>query len=158
MATPFSLIVRNEKLPLYFVARNMVLRSMRQAWRNCRSKHLDPEEADLVASLVLTGTRILDIGWREILAPYKIKIAVTGIYCHQSPMAQFSGMRKNYCELGDLLWCHIHTDLKGDIVRNAILYQAKNLHSSLIRFPLMNKTNYSFTLNGRNFLTLDLKN
>jgi len=85
----------------------------------------DPEEPDLVASLVLTGTRILDIGWREILAPYKIKIAVTGIYCHQSPMVEFSGMRKNYCEFGDLLWCHIHTDRKGDIVRNAILYQAK---------------------------------
>ncbi|GAI15023.1 unnamed protein product [marine sediment metagenome] len=40
-------------------------------------------------------------------------------------MVRFSGMRQEYCEVGDLLWCHVHTDSDGDVIRNAILYQAK---------------------------------
>jgi len=54
-----------------------------------------------------------------------IRIAVTGIYCHQTPKVNFSGMKGKSCELGDLLWCHVHSDIEGNVIRNAVLYQAK---------------------------------
>ncbi len=121
----FLLTAKRVKPQLISVARAMVLISMHKAWDNCRTRNVQPEEPDFVASLVMNGTKILEAGWRKVLGPYKTKIAVTGIYCHQTPKVSFSGIHGTSCELGDLLWCHIHTNRKRNITRNAILYQAK---------------------------------
>lgn len=121
----FLWIVKRVKPQLTAVAHVMTLISMHKAWTNCRQRNTQPEEPDFVASLVMEGTRILGAGWRKVLEPYKIQIAITGIYCHQTPKASFTGMNGTSCELGDLLWCHVNTDRKGSITRNAILYQAK---------------------------------
>lgn len=121
----FLLTVKKVKPQLIRVARTAVLISMRKAWDNCRARNVQPEEPDFVASLVMDGTKILEAGWHKVLAPHKIQIRVTGVYCHQTPKVGFSGMHGTSCELGDLLWCHVHTDRKRNIARNAILYQAK---------------------------------
>lgn len=121
----FLLKVKKRKLDLIASARYSMLISMLRAWDNCRARGEEPDEPDIVASLVLNGTKLLEKQWRKIFKPLKIKIALTGIYCHQTPRINFKGMNKKYCELGDLLWCHIHSDNKGNISRNAILYQAK---------------------------------
>ncbi len=106
-------------------ARYSILVSMIEAWNNCRIRGDEPEEPDIVASLVLNGTKIIENEWRNVFNSAGIRIAVTGIYCHQTPKVNFSGMKRNSCELGDLLWCHVHSDIDGNVIRNAILYQAK---------------------------------
>ncbi|MBE3094475.1 MAG: hypothetical protein IMZ52_05550 [Actinobacteria bacterium] len=122
-----SFIFNVKKVSPFLVAtaRYSVLISMLKAWDNCRGRGNKPEEPDIVASLVLNGTKIIEDGWREIFNLFKIKIALTGIYCHQTPKINFKGMIGHSCELGDLLWCHVHTAKDGNIIRNAILYQAK---------------------------------
>lgn len=119
------LTVKKIQPELITTARIAVLVSMHTAWENTRNKGLQPQEPDFVASLVMYGTKLLEMEWSKLLKPYKTKIAITGVYCHQTPKVSFSGMQKTSCEIGDLLWCHIHTDKQGDIMRNAILYQAK---------------------------------
>lgn len=121
----FLLSVKKAKPYLVASARYSVLMSMLKAWDNCRVRGKEPEEPDIVASLVLNGTKILENEWREIFKLFKIQIAITGIYCHQTPKVNFGGMTGKSCELGDLLWCHVHSDIKENIIRNAILYQAK---------------------------------
>lgn len=121
----FLLTVKKVKPRLVVSARYSVLISMLKAWDNCRVRGNNPEEPDIVASLVLNGTKILENEWRKIFESFKIQIAITGIYCHQTPKVSFGGMVGKSCELGDLLWCHVHSDKDGNVVRNAILYQAK---------------------------------
>lgn len=121
----FLLTVKKVKPHLVVSARYSVLISMLKAWDNCRVRGNNPEEPDIVASLVLNGTKILENEWRKVFESFKIRIAITGIYCHQTPKVSFGGMVGKSCELGDLLWCHVHSDKDGNVVRNAILYQAK---------------------------------
>ena len=125
----FLLTVRKSKPYLVVSARYSVLISMLTAWDNCRMRGEEPEEPDIVASLVLNGVKIIENEWRKVFNPFGIQIAVTGIYCHQTPKVSFGGMTRKSCELGDLLWCHVHYDMSGNALRNAILYQAKkSLH------------------------------
>lgn len=119
----FYLRANKARRPLISVARNAILVSMHKAWDSCRRRNVQPEEPDFVASLVMNGTGFLEAGWRQLLRPYQIQI--TGIYCHQTPKVNYSGMSHTSCELGDLLWCHMHTDRQGISTRNAALYQAK---------------------------------
>lgn len=121
----FLLTVKKVKPYLVISARYSVLVSMIEAWNNCRIRGDDPQEPDIVASLVLNGTKIIENEWRNVFNSVGIQIAVTGIYCHQTPKVNFSGMKSESCELGDLLWCHVHSDIDGTVIRNAILYQAK---------------------------------
>lgn len=121
----FLLAVKKVKPYLVVSARYAVLVSMIEAWNNCRVRADDPEEPDFVASLVLNGTKIIDHEWRNVFNSLGFQIAVTGIFCHQTPKVSFGSMKGKSCELGDLLWCHVHTDNDGNVIRNAILYQAK---------------------------------
>ena len=121
----FLFTVKKIKPFLVYVTRYAVLQSMYEAWNNCRSRGKVPEEPDFVASLVLKSTRIIENGWRNVFNLFDIQIAVTGIYCHQTPKVNFNGMKGSSCELGDLLWCHVHSDKNGNVSRNAILYQSK---------------------------------
>jgi hypothetical protein len=121
----FLITVTKLKPHLIASARYSIMMSMIKAWDNCRSRGADPEEPDIVASLVLNGTKILENEWRNVFYQFGIKIAITGIFCHQTPKVSFSGMKGKSCEIGDLLWCHLHHDSHGKNTRNAILYQAK---------------------------------
>ncbi|MCK5347458.1 MAG: hypothetical protein KAR20_28805, partial [Candidatus Heimdallarchaeota archaeon] len=121
----FLMTVKKVKPNLVVSARYSILVSMIEAWKNCRIRGNVPEEPDFVASLVLNGTQIIENEWRNVFNSVGIQIAVTGIYCHQTPKVNFIGMKRTSCELGDLLWCHVHSDIEGNVIRNAILYQAK---------------------------------
>jgi hypothetical protein len=129
-----SLISDIRQIRPYLVvsARNSIIMSMLMAWHNCRIYgRKQPEEPDFIASLVLNGTRFVKQSWETYLEAINVKFALTGIYCHQTPKVSYEGMEGNSCELGDLLWCHIHQKNNRDILRNAILYQAK-----ISQFPI----------------------
>lgn len=121
----FLLTVKKVKPYLVVSARYSVLVSMFKAWDNCRIRKDEPEEPDIVASLVLNGTKIIENEWRKAFNQFGVQLTVTGIFCHQTPKVSFTGMERDSCELGDLLWCHVHRDLDGKVTRNTILYQAK---------------------------------
>jgi hypothetical protein len=125
--------IKKAKNSLKSVARTTVIVSMHKAIDNCRRNNptKKPEEPDYVAALVLDGTKILEKGWSEVLNKYGISLSITGIYCHQSPMLNYSGMSGKCCEIGDLLWCHFHRQQNGEYLNNAILFQAKKIS----RFP-----------------------
>ena len=83
-----------------------------------------PQEPDFVAGLVLVSSPLIHKALSTILFPYSVQIATCAVYCHQSPKVKFS--RGSPCELGDLLFVHVHTSANGDVERrNALLYQAK---------------------------------
>lgn len=84
-----------------------------------------PHEPDYIARLVLKGTP----EFHQIISSYSYiwnNVSTVGVFCHQSPMVQYTdGNAVRRCELGDILWCHFHTDINGNIFRNALLFQSK---------------------------------
>ncbi|MES2394864.1 MAG: hypothetical protein V4549_02625 [Bacteroidota bacterium] len=102
--------------------RNVINQAVIEAWRRVPS---GPHEPDFIASLVLSGTP----GFHNaIIATSGIwsKVNTVGVFCHQSPMVKYmDGVTERRCELGDVLWCHFHTNKEGDTFRNAILFQSK---------------------------------
>ena len=121
----FPEIVKMARPQLAREARATVVCSLLKAWENCRGRNSSPQEPDFVAALVIEGASMLWTKWSGILGRHGIRIAVTGIFCHQTPKVNYPGMQGTSCELGDLLWCHLHTDRRNSTIRNALLYQAK---------------------------------
>jgi len=80
-----------------------------------------PQEPDFVASLTLKFTPGLFNILKAVFP--KSKFSVTGVYCHQKPLADI-GLPKDP-EIGDLLLVYIYTDSKGSKKLNSILLQAK---------------------------------
>ena len=119
---PTILRTRNN---LIWATRYAISSSIGKAYENCRVDHRLPQEPDYVASLVLHGTKVIYHTWHEILRPYGFEVKMAGIYCHQTPKVHYNGMEHNSCEIGDILWCHIHYDNDGYAYRNALLLQAK---------------------------------
>ncbi|WP_426344378.1 hypothetical protein ACN9MU_07575 [Pseudoduganella sp. R-32] len=100
--------------------------AMQDAYSRASPSGKPPEEPDFVASLVKHGVvrikKVLDI----LFNGTGIHVATTGVFCHQSPMVKFRHGGNDFrCELGDILFVHIHKDKAGFIQRNALLLQAK---------------------------------
>lgn len=94
-----------------------------EAWR--RARPALPHEPDLVAMLVLEGTPYIAQALSSTLAPHGIRVAVSSIFCHQRPMVAFD-RGKRRCELGDVLFVHVHTAARPHrVFRNSLLLQAK---------------------------------
>lgn len=121
----FNLSVRITEQRLMEVARGAIEKSIFIAWDRCHQRGNKPEEPDLVACLVLEGTKMLQNGWEILLQPFGIQVSILGIYCHQTPKVRFNNMHKTSCEIGDILLCHFHKDREGQIRRNSLLLQAK---------------------------------
>jgi hypothetical protein len=121
----YLLNVRRDEPALLVGVRHAVVLSFLDAWNSCRLNGLGPQEPDFVASLVLRGTRIMNRAWSRTLSRHQIAVGVIGVYCHQKPKVHYQNMHGRNCEIGDILWCHFHSDRTGQITRNAILFQAK---------------------------------
>lgn len=110
------------KVHLQVNFRNVINQAVIEAWRRVPS---GPHEPDFIASLVLSGTS----GFHNaIVAVPGIwnNVNTVGVFCHQSPMVKYMhGVTERRCELGDVLWCHFHTNREGNTFRNAILFQSK---------------------------------
>ena len=58
-------------------------------WRVRRNLLHAPPEEDFVASLVLFGLPLLDRLWRPLLQKWRIRLTLTGVFCHQTPKAKY---------------------------------------------------------------------
>lgn len=121
--------INQEKNELLFSARLAILHGMRTIWDKCQASGRTPQEPDFIAGLVLETMPQLSISWNHIFSHYRIKLSIASVFCHQSPKVKFSEISKSSCELGDILFVHVHTDLQGSKFRNALLYQAKVTHN-----------------------------
>lgn len=80
-----------------------------------------PQEPDFVAGLTIEFTRMLGKILELSFPAYAF--SVTGVYCHQKPLADI-GLPKSP-ELGDLLLVYIYTDPGGVKYHQSLLLQAK---------------------------------
>lgn len=102
-----------------------ILIGIRDAWKRCRQLGNKPQEPDFVASLVLESSPIIYDAFKAVFENYGIGFSLTSVYCHQTPKVRYPGAPKTSCELGDILFVHVHRERSGQTRRNALLYQAK---------------------------------
>ncbi len=121
----FAQIVMREKVKILRTSHASFLRGMLETWKRCTNNGTSPQEPDFVAGLVLVSTPILYHVLRSIFGPHGIHFSLAAVYCHQTPKVQFPGMSRTSCEIGDILFAHVHTPASGSVKRNALLYQAK---------------------------------
>lgn len=87
----------------------------------CKKLGNKPQEPDFIAALTLKFT---DEFFNILKAFFpRNRFSVTGIFCHQKPLANFG--RNKTPEIGDLLLVYIYTDNKGAKKLNSLLLQAK---------------------------------
>ncbi|KGS83961.1 hypothetical protein X976_1864 [Burkholderia pseudomallei MSHR7500] len=122
--------VRGSLLPEIFDA--ISFSAMQDAYNRAKPSGKLPEEPDFVASLVKHGVQKIKQVLDRVFNGTGIHVATTGVFCHQSPMVKFKHNGGNFrCELGDILFVHIHKDKAGFVQRNALLLQAKMTEPSV---------------------------
>jgi len=127
--------VVDEQHNLRQAAHFSILTGIRDAWNRCRKLGNKPQEPDFVASLVLESSPIIYDAFRAVFEKYGIDFSLTSVYCHQTPKVKHPRMSKTSCELGDVLFVHVHREGSGQIRRNALLYQAKVTTKQRYRVP-----------------------
>ncbi len=130
----FMNIIWHERAAIVRSSHMAIVQGMLDTWNRCCQRSNSPEEPDFVAGLVLGSTPLIYNTLKAILAPHKIAVSVASVFCHQTPQVTHSLAHKG-CELGDLLFVHIHTQLNGNVRRNALLYQAKKSSKQPYKVP-----------------------
>lgn len=100
---------------------NSIVNSVDFIVDKCNRLGNNPQEPDFVASLTLKFTPDL-FNILKVVFP-KSKFAVTGVFCHQKPLADI-GLPKDP-EIGDILFIYVYTDKSGSKKFNSLLLQAK---------------------------------
>jgi hypothetical protein len=109
-----------EKMCLDF----FIEKCLKDTTRKCLSTKMGTklQEPDYIATLSLYLPKKLRYVFKSFLNEYIF--SVTGIYCHQKPLARMLHV-KGHCEIGDLLLVYIHTDVQCKKYFNSLLLQAK---------------------------------
>jgi hypothetical protein len=121
----FAHIVWQEQMKIIQNSHLAFVKGMHDTWNYCAKYGRQPQEPDFVASLVLDSAPILYQVFSAIFQQHGLQFSLAAVFCHQTPKVQFVGMSKTSCEVGDLLFVHVHTPRTGETTRNALLYQAK---------------------------------
>lgn len=99
-----------------------ITRCMNAAFQSCSPN--TPQEPDFVAELVNGIPQDIYSNLRAYVPNYKF--AVSGIFCHQKPLADFGASKKP--ELGDMLLAYIEENKYAVTKCNALLLQAKKIN------------------------------
>lgn len=121
----FARVVWQERMQIVQASHLAFVHGMLDTWKRCTHCGKSPQEPDFVAGIVLESTPILYHAFSTIFGQHGLQFSLAAVYCHQTPKVQFAGMSKTSCEVGDLLFVHVHTPRSGSVTRNALLYQAK---------------------------------
>lgn len=100
---------------------NAIVRSVHLVMTKCKSLGNKPQEPDFVASLTINFSSDL-FNLLKAVFP-KSKFSVTGVFCHQKPLADI-GLSKDP-EIGDILLVYVYSDKNGVKKFNSLLLQAK---------------------------------
>ncbi len=124
MLTPDKILQTN-RAALISSIESSIAYSSRLAWMTTRTKRgpaFAPEEPDIIAMLVLQGARQIGQTLQLFLAPHGFRVSTTSVFCHGRPRVRHTS---GACELGDVLFAHIHSPSTGPTTRRALLLQAK---------------------------------
>lgn len=100
---------------------NAIVDSVHFVVSKCKTLGNQPQEPDFIASLTINFSADLFNILKAVFP--KSKFSVTGVFCHQKPLADI-GLSKDP-EIGDILLVYIYTDKKGLKKFNSLLLQAK---------------------------------
>ena len=106
---------------LHGLIHNAIISSVQFVVAKCRTIRNRPQEPDFIASLTINFSKDLFNILKAVFP--KNKFSVTGVFCHQKPLADI-GMSKDP-EVGDWLLVYIYTDKRGAKKFNSLLLQAK---------------------------------
>ncbi|WP_146128415.1 hypothetical protein [Burkholderia gladioli] len=139
---------------------DIAIKSMSDAYRRAKPSGKPPEEPDFIASLVKHGVPLIKTALDAVFASSGIQITTSGVFCHQSPMVKFTAPTpKARCELGDILFVHIHQGTSGSVQRNALLLQAKMTDPSAPRLTVPTSEQHQlFLYQHWPTFTYDMKN
>lgn len=122
---PLSPILWHRRDKLVAALRLAVAHGVLSAWRRCERLATTPQEADLVAGIVVEGTPLIRWAMQSALHPAPISVSICAVFCHQAPIVAFGPGPRESCELGDILFAFVHSPRHRPIRRNALLFQAK---------------------------------
>jgi hypothetical protein len=106
-----------------------VARSMRTSYAVALGAGKAPTEPDFVALLVTQAAPAFVNVLQPVLTLAGVRVHMTAVFCHGRPEVAHAG---NRCELGDVLFAHLHADANGQTHRRALLLQAKMSASPIL--------------------------
>lgn len=118
-------VLREQRVEIIQTSHLAILKGLHNTWERCRQRGYKPEEPDFIASLVLDSVPFMYRVFHSLLSRYNFSVSIASVYCHQTPKVTFPNMMHQSCELGDILFVHVHRKQTGAVYRNALLYQAK---------------------------------
>ncbi len=128
-------VIWGKRVSIVCAVHSAIVHGMLDTWNRCKIIGTSPYEPDFVGGLVLESCPRIHASLKPIFSRYNIQSSMLAVYCHQTPKVTYSGMAGTSCELGDLLFVHVHKYSTGHVRRNALLYQAKVSSSRPCRVP-----------------------
>jgi hypothetical protein len=125
---PFATVLHQQRNDLLQSFKLATIRGLTTTWKRCAELGTTPQEADFVAGLTQFSTPLIYSTLNTILSSALpgFALSLSAVFCHQKPEVVFNHAgHRAACELGDILFAHIHTPLVGSVRHNAILFQAK---------------------------------
>jgi hypothetical protein len=113
--------IKKVELILKGLIHNSIVDSVHFVVNKCIKLGKRPQEPDFIASLTLNFTPDLFNILKAVFP--KIKFSLTGVFCHQKPLADI-GLAKSP-EIGDILFVYVYSDKRGKKQFNSLLLQAK---------------------------------
>ncbi len=115
--------VQSDGLMLRHAAHRAVVDALNTAWQHKRARSPRRTEPEYVACLTLFAAPAFAADWRQILQRHGVQLAAASVFCHARPIVDTGDWTDP--ELGDILFVHRHEDARGNVRRNALLFQAK---------------------------------
>ena len=137
----FRKIISDSEAHLSKVIHGAIVQSVLATHKRCGSR--PPQEPDYVASLVCDAVPLIYKNLCKLLKRHRARCSVIGVYCHQTPKVEYNS-RVRPCEIGDLLFVHVHTNHGGFTERYALLLQAKM--SARREYPIPKKERHQLGL------------
>lgn len=129
MTPTMAALLSTQKSALAAALDRTIGQSMLLAYAIASRSGMQPAEPDFVAMMICDAVPRFGALLGHLFTAAGVKAQTTSVFCHGRP--EVSQGASKPCELGDVLFVHIHTGPDGSSYRNSILLQAK-MSSSLI--------------------------
>jgi hypothetical protein len=120
-------MIPNSLTPLLESAADKEINKILRTGATSVNQKIPNGEVGFVAAFVLGGVPAIAAAWQPLLKPHHLSVRMSGVFCHQTPMATFidSSGAPRTCELADLLIVVDDLTSGAPTARWAVLIQAK---------------------------------
>ncbi|MDO8826148.1 hypothetical protein [Methylophaga sp.] len=120
-----EVIMKNKRILRRSIDESLT-KSYLRTWLNCCRMGSPPQEPDYIADLSLRWVSDAVRDLKRVLRS-KFRVGITGVYCHQKPLADFGTTPRP--EIGDLLLFLKYQESGSAPIFNSLLFQAKTSSS-----------------------------